>query len=100
MRKDEGKRDGRVWARFKLAACVARGGGHEGLRRGQDVTVLGCWRDHGWFVDSTPEGRRIMRAAADVPCLDSLTRRRDWRGGGTTMRGQTCKGGGGKKNFT
>ena len=41
------------------------------------------WDDYGYFVDSTLDGRRTIRATADVLCLDSLAARRgDWRGGG------------------
>ena len=70
--KGEGKGDG--WVLERLAACVARGVGLEGLWRGQDDTMLECWHHHGCFVDSTREGRRAMRAAAGAWCLDSLVR--------------------------
>jgi len=78
VHKDKGKGDGRVLTR--LAACVAGGVGLKDLQRGQVDTVLGCWHDHGCFVDSTQEGRRSIRAAADAPCLDSLARQGGDRG--------------------
>jgi len=78
VRKDEGERDGRVLAR--LAAGVAGGAGLEGLWGGQEDAVLGCWGDHGCFVDGAEEGRRAIGAAADTPCLDALARRARDRG--------------------
>ena len=78
VRKDEGKGDG--WVLARLAAYVAGDVGLEGLRRGQDDTVLGCWRDHGYFVDGTQEGRRAICAATDALCLDSLARQGGNRG--------------------
>jgi len=45
-------------------------------------------------------GGQASYAAADAPCLDSLARRRDCRGGGTTIRGWICKGGSSEMNFT
>jgi hypothetical protein len=90
-REDEGKGDVRVLAR--LVVRIAMGVGLEGLQRGQDNTVLRYWSDHGCFVDNTQEGRRAMRATTDEPCLDNSARRGDWRGGATSMCGQTCNGG-------
>lgn len=77
--KDEGEGDGRALAR--LAACMARGVGLEGLRLGHGEMELGYWRDHGCFVGGTQEGRRAIPAAAEVPYLDGLARRGGDRGG-------------------
>ena len=83
------------WCSWQGLWCV----GLKRLRREQDNTVLGYWHGHECYIDGTQEGRRVIRAAADAPCLDSSPRIRDWRGGGTTMRGYICKGRRGEMNF-